>query len=89
MAKGDKSKKARKVYAKDDAGRAAKFKDFAALRVTRALRSLRAVGKLANKRAYGYTPEQVAKIGEALNAELQRVADAFKGGAKSADSFEL
>ena len=73
----------------DDAGKAAKFKDFANKRTTRALRSLRAVGKLANRRAYVYTPEQVAKIGSALNAELARVAEAFKGGTKSADTFEL
>lgn len=88
MAK-DKSKKPRKVYSKDDAGRAAKFKDFAAIRVTRALRALRAVGKLANKRSYGYTPEQVKKIGDAINAEVEGVANAFKGGTKSADAFEL
>lgn len=88
MAK-DKTKKPRKTYADSDAGRAEKFKDFANQRVTRALRALRAVGKLANKRAYKYEAEQVTKIGDALNAELQRVADAFKGGTKADDGFKL
>jgi hypothetical protein len=81
-----KTKKVRKVYATTDSGKAEKFRDFANLRTRRALSALNAVSKLANPRAYRYTPEQVGKIRSALELQLARTVKAFENPTAANDS---
>lgn len=80
MAKGQ-SKKPRKTYTKDDAGRKERFRDFANVRVNRALKAIEAVGKLANKRSYGYTEKHVENIKAALENAVDTAMTGFAGGA--------
>ena len=91
MATQKAARKSRKQYADNEAGRIEKSKDFASKRVSRVLSALRAVRNLgANKRSYVYTPEQIAKIRDAIMAEVDAVSAAFseKGPAKK-EAFKL
>ena len=59
------------------AAKAAKFVDLAQKRTTKAINSIRAIRKLANRNNYVFTDEQINKIGEALRDEVVQTVDAF------------
>ena len=67
-----------------------KFVELAEKRTRNAIRSIRIIGKLGNKNAYEYAPEDVKKIALALNREVEamRARMAHSGG-KDAVDFEL
>jgi hypothetical protein len=56
-----------------------KFVELANKRVTRAIKDLRLIGNLANRRAYVYTESDSKKILKALQRELDIVKGRFKG----------
>ena len=56
-----------------------KFVELANKRVTRAIKDLRLIGNLANRRAYVYTEYDYKKILKALQSELDIVKARFKG----------
>ena len=91
MAKTSKKvvKKARKQYTKDDAGKTERFKDFANNRVPRAIKAIRAVGKLASGSSYKYSAEDAQKICAALAAEYNRLKMAFEGKKPAEETFKL
>lgn len=80
--KGSTAKKARKVYEKTDAGKAERFKDFANARVPRAIKAMRAVGRLAVGGNYKYSTDEAQKVCAALAAEYNRVKNAFETAGK-------
>jgi len=63
--------------------KAAKFIELANKRVNKALKDLKLVGNLTNKRNYDYTEEQAKKIIKALQKEI----DNIKQGFQNANSF--
>lgn len=66
------------------------FKRLGAMRVTKAINSMRGLQKLANKNNYLYTPEQVEKIIDALKTEVEAVHNAFNTtGGDTKEGFSL
>jgi hypothetical protein len=53
--------------------------------------AIRSIGKLANTATYTYTDEQAAKVVDALQAEVDKVAAQFEAGEadSAAVGFEL
>jgi hypothetical protein len=75
---------------KTPAQKAAKFKELAEMRVTRALRAIDGISKLASKTKYAYTEKQVATIENAFKESLGACFAAFKAGnAPSGSGFTL
>lgn len=68
--------KVKKVNARDARDR---FVDLANKRVTRAIKDLRLVGNLANKRSYEYGDDDARKIIRALQRELDVLKARFRG----------
>ncbi len=64
----------------------AKFERLAEKRVNEALKKLRLIGNLANKRSYSYTNEHVTQIVEVLDNELKILKNRFKEEPLSRDS---
>lgn len=60
-----------------------RFVSLANSRVTAAIRQIRLVGNLANKKNYQYDTEEAAKIVRALQRELDELKSKFKGEEKS------
>lgn len=58
--------------------KASRFERLAERRVTEALRKMRLIGNLANRRNYAYTDEHVKQIVEALGFELRQVKAKFR-----------
>ncbi len=56
-----------------------RFVELANNRVTAAIRQLRLVGNLANRRNYSYDPDDARKIVRALQRELDDLKLRFKG----------
>lgn len=69
--------------------KAEKFKRLAESRVEKALTAIALIRGLSNKGNYEYTPEQADKIGAALEAEVIKTVDAFKGKSVDAPGFSL
>jgi len=61
-----------------------RFVSLANSRVTSAIKQLRLVGNLSNKKNYQYTPEDAAKILKALQREVDDLRSKFKGEQKNA-----
>lgn len=59
-----------------------KFLELANKRVTRALKDIRLVGNLANRKNYEYSDEEAKKITRALQSELERVKQDFQHGSQ-------
>jgi hypothetical protein len=57
-----------------------RFVDLANKRVTRAIRDLRLVSNLSNRRVYSYTDADAKKIIRALQREVEAVKARFQGG---------
>lgn len=60
-----------------------RFVSLANSRVTTAIRQIRLVGNLANRKNYLYDAEEAAKIVRALQRELDELKSKFKGEEKS------
>lgn len=72
------------------AEQAANFKRLAASRVEKALAAIEMIGGCANKNNYVYTPEQVEKIGKALEQSVIKTMGRFAADAvEEAPGFEL
>jgi len=56
-----------------------RFVDLANKRVTRAIKELRLVGNLANKRSYEYSDDDAKKIIRSLQKELDLMKARFRG----------
>jgi hypothetical protein len=56
-----------------------RFVELATKRVTRAIKDLRLIGNLANRRAYEYDEADAKKIIRALQRELDSVKARFRG----------
>lgn len=57
--------------------KAGKFKELAEKRVTRAIKTLRLISNLADKKNYEYSHEQVEKLLSVLNTELRNLKRRF------------
>ena len=55
-----------------------KFERLAEKRVTEAIKKLRLIGNLANKRNYSYNDDNVRQIVDSLDAELKQLKSRFK-----------
>jgi ABC-type Fe3+-hydroxamate transport system substrate-binding protein len=67
-----------------------KFLELANKRVSRALKDIKLVGNLANRKNYEYSEDEAKKIIKALQSEVDRVKQQFQTGAQSAlNKFEL
>jgi ABC-type Fe3+-hydroxamate transport system substrate-binding protein len=60
-----------------------RFVSLANSRVTAAIKQIRLVGNLANKKNYQYESEDAGKIIRALQRELDELKEKFKGEEKS------
>lgn len=60
-----------------------KFKLLAEKRVTRAIRDLRLIGNLANRKNYDYELKDAQKVIKALEAELRSVKGQFENAPKT------
>lgn len=70
--------------------KAEKFARLGSMRTTKAINAMRGLQKLSNTANYDYTPEQVAKIVDALKTEVEGVFNAFnKPEAAAEDAFTL
>jgi hypothetical protein len=58
--------------------KAAKFIELANKRVNKAIKDLKLVGNLANKKNYEYTEEQAKKIVKALQKEIETIKRNFQ-----------
>ena len=58
--------------------RAKKFEIIAERRVTEAIKKLRLIGNLANKRNYSYTEKHVKQIISALESEMKDLRNKFQ-----------
>tara|TARA_B100001964_G_C14155796_1_gene564216 strand:+ start:56 stop:274 length:219 start_codon:yes stop_codon:yes gene_type:complete len=66
-----------------------KFKEFAEYRTNQALKYIRLLGNLSNKRAYQYTQTQVDKIVSTLNKEITNLKRKLSSGSEEDKSFKL
>lgn len=64
-----------------------RFVSLATNRVTAAIRQIRLVGNLSNKKNYEYGPDDAAKIIRALQRELDELKAKFKGEEKNGTSI--
>ena len=87
--KSDSSKKMTKAQVASPAKRdpRAKFIELANMRVARAIKDLRLIGNLANRRNYEYTEAESRRIVKTLEAELEELKSKFRG--KQIESAEL
>ncbi|MBU0688995.1 MAG: hypothetical protein KJ850_05595 [Gammaproteobacteria bacterium] len=65
----------------------AKFVELANKRVTKAIKDIRLVGNLSNRRAYKYEDTDAKKIIRALQSELDVLKARFRGDAGDDDSI--
>jgi len=63
-----------------------KFVELANKRVTRAIKDLRLVGNLANRRNYKYDEEDAKKVIRALQREMDALKARFRGDGGDEDS---
>jgi ABC-type Fe3+-hydroxamate transport system substrate-binding protein len=64
-----------------------RFTDLANKRVTSAIKQLRLIGNLANRKNYSYEAEDGRKIVRALQRELEDLKAKFKGEENDANSI--
>ena len=63
-----------------------KFERLAEKRVTSAIKTLRLIGNLSNKRNYSYTDDHVKEIVDALEMEIRKLKTRFKEDANQEPS---
>tara|TARA_Y100001970_G_scaffold234067_1_gene292175 strand:+ start:505 stop:723 length:219 start_codon:yes stop_codon:yes gene_type:complete len=66
-----------------------KFKEFAEYRTNQALKFIRLLGNLSNKRAYSYNKKQVDLIISTLNKEITNLKRKLSEGSEEDNSFKL
>lgn len=66
------------VSTKPRGSKSDRFERLAERRVTEALRRIRLVGNLANRRNYDYTDDHVRQVIDALEAELRQLKHRFR-----------
>lgn len=70
--------------------KSAKFVDLANKRVNKALKDLRLIANLANRKNYEYSEDQARKIMKALQKEIDNLKVAFQSAAiEGQDEFKL
>jgi hypothetical protein len=70
--------------------KSAKFVDLGNKRVNKAIRDLKLVGNLANKKNYEYSEEQAKKIIKVLQREVENIKQVFQSAVADAqDEFKL
>ena len=70
--------------------KAAKFVDLANKRMNKAIKDLRLIGNLANKKNYEFNDEQVRKILKALQKEVDTIKQNFQNSESATkDEFRL
>ena len=70
--------------------KSAKFVDLANKRVNRAIKDLKLVGNLANRKNYEYSEEQARKIIKVLQRELENIKQIFQSAVEEGrDEFKL
>ena len=74
---------------KPEETKAQKFTRLATSRTNKALDAISNIRGLTNTTNYEYTPDQAAKIMGALEAEMTKLAEAFKGKSEEATGFAL
>jgi hypothetical protein len=65
----------------------ARFRRLAIHRMPRAVKSIKAIGHLANRSQYVYTQEQVNKILDTLDRAVDQLRAKFSGNRENGDSF--
>lgn len=58
--------------------KAIKFRTLAEKRVSKAIKLIQQIGNLANRNIYDFTPDQVRKMFDAIEAELERAEHKFE-----------
>ena len=66
-----------------------KFKEFAEYRTNQALKFIRLLGNLSNKRAYSYNKKQVDLIISTLSKEITNLKRKLSEGSEEDKSFKL
>ena len=67
-----------------------KFLELAEKRVNNAVRALRVIGNLANKRNYDYSPDYTKQIFRALESEIKELKKKFTSeGTRVGDEFKF
>jgi hypothetical protein len=66
-----------------------KFKEFANYRTNQALKYIRLLGNLSNKRAYSYNEKQVKEICDTLKKETENLRSKLLNGTKDDQEFKL
>lgn len=81
----------RKASAKASSkGKREKFVELAEARTKNAIKAIRIIGKLGNKNAYDFSPDDVKKIASALNREVEAMkARMSQTGTKDSVDFSL
>jgi len=70
--------------------KAIKFIDLANKRVNRAIKDLKLIGNLSNRKNYEFTDEQAKKIIRALQKEIDLIKQSFENNEKqNVDKFKL
>lgn len=70
--------------------KAAKFVELGTKRVNKAIKDIRLIGNLANKKNYEYTDEQARRIIKALQKEIDSVKQNFQDAdGAGQDEFQL
>ncbi len=64
-----------------------KFERLAEKRINEALKKIRLIGNLANKRNYNYTNDHVTQIFDAIDAEVKNLKIRFKEESNSKDEL--
>lgn len=82
-------RKRREEQEKRDVQKADNFVRLTNMRVPKALNMLRIVSNLANRNNYKYSPEQVAKIVDALQKEVDNIRREFSTTEPKANTFVL
>jgi len=65
------------------------FQSLAEKRVNKAIKALRLVGNLSNRRNYTYEKEDAQKIIKALKAEMTNLEQRFKDGSTENQEFKF
>lgn len=66
-----------------------RFKEIATKRVNRAIKSIKGLQNLANRGAYGWTPEQAEKILSTLDKQMRALRDKLSGTKVEEEAFTL
>ena len=72
-----------------DENKEEKFRRIASSRTQKILDNIRLLGNCSNKSAYDYNEEQVNKMFQAIDREIKRVRELFKGSKTKDNRFNF